>query len=579
MNYKLVSILVVFALLVFGCGKKEEAPKMTQVEQPKLQAPASSIIKDFENPDTLKTEINKYAVVEMKYDPSILTDKEKQALILMVKAAQVMDEIYYKQVYSKNLEMKAALEKWVKEQPEAKTILDMFKLYMGPFDRLNADKPFINLSEKKPEGANFYPEDMKKEEFETFVKANPKEEKAFTSTFTVIGRKDGKLAAIPFSEAYKPELEKAAQYLKDAAQIIENPSLKKYLTSRADAFLSNDYFQSDCDWMDLKDHKIEIVIGPYEVYEDAMFNYKAAFEAYISIVDPVESQKLSNISKYLDDMERNHPVDNKYKNFKRGASSPIFVVNQVYVGGQGKAGVQTTAFNLPNDEIVREKKGSKKIMLKNVSDAKFNKSLLPISEKILSPEDYKLVSFEAYFDFVLMHEVSHALGPMFVNKNGVQSTVAKELKELSSTIEEAKADILGVWNCWFLASKGIFPKDLEKTLMPSYLGGCFRSIRFGVTEDHAIGTLIQMNFLTEKQGIVYNTATDTFHVDPTKINEAVKLLVKELLEIEGTGDYARAKTLIDKYGKPTPEILKALDKLKDIPTDIFPVFAIESEIK
>ena len=579
MNYKLVSVLLVLALLVFGCGKKEEAPKMAEAVQPQFQAPPPGIIKDYESPDVLKPKLRKFADVEIKYDPSNLTDKEKQALLLLVKAAQVMDDIYYKQVYAKNPEIKAALEKWVSSEPLAKPVLDMFKLYMGPFDRLEGDKPFINKAELKPAGANFYPADMTKEEFEAHIKANPADKEAFTSLFTVINRKDGKLVAVPFPEAYKADLEKAAQYLKDAAQLIDNPSLKKYLLSRADAFFSNDYYQSDVDWMDLKDSKIEIVIGPYEVYEDALYNYKAAYEAYISIVDPVESNKLSKIAKYLDDLERNHPVDNKYKNFKRGASSPILVVNQVYVGGQGKAGVQTTAFNLPNDENVREKKGSKKIMLKNVSDAKFNKSLLPIASRVLSPEDFKLVSFEAYFDFVLMHEVSHGLGPGNIVVNGVKTTVGKEMKELSSSIEEAKADILGVYNCEYLTSKGIFPKELEKTLMPSYLAGCFRSIRFGVTEDHAIGTLIQMNFLMEKGGFVYNDSTGTFHVDPDKIKGAVKQLAKELLEIEGSGDYARAKVLIEKYGKPSPAALKALEKLADIPTDIFPIYAIEAELK
>jgi len=293
----------------------------------------------------------------------------------------------------------------------------------------------------------------------------------------------------------------------------------------------------------------------------------------------VESDKLAKIGKYLGEMEKNLPVDNKYKNFKRGKSSPILVVNQVYVGGQPKAGVQTTAFNLPNDERVREAKGSKKIMLKNVSDAKFHRSLLPIAGKVLSPADYKMVSFEAYFDFVLMHEVSHGLGPGNIVKNGKPTSVGLELKELYSPIEEAKADILGIWNCQYLSKKGVFPKELEKNLMASYLGGIFRSVRFGVTEAHAIGTVLQLNYITEKQGFIYDKGTGTYRVDPVKANAAVKQLAKELLEIEGSGDYDRAKMLIDKYGKFSPDAQKTLEKLVKIPTDIFPIFTIDAELR
>lgn len=248
--------------------------------------------------------------------------------------------------------------------------LELFNIMFGPFDRLEDNEPFIG-TEKKPLGANFYPEDMTKEEFENWIKQHPEDEKSFTSEFTVIRRQNGKLVAIPYSEYYKDYLIRISNLLKEAAEYADNPSLKKYLLSRAEAFLSNDYYQSDMDWMDLKDHNIEVVIGPYEVYEDGLFNYKASFESFVTIKDPIETKKLEIFSKYLNDIEKNLPLDEKHKNYQRGSESPIVVVNEVFTAGDTKAGVQTLAFNLPNDERVRKAKGSKKVMLKNVHEEKF----------------------------------------------------------------------------------------------------------------------------------------------------------------------------------------------------------------
>ncbi|MCP5104823.1 MAG: peptidase, partial [bacterium] len=461
------------------------------------------------------------------------------------------------------------------DNPDYAVLKDYFKIHVGPFDRLEHSKPFINLDEKKPKGANYYPADMTKEEFEAHIKAHPEDEEAFRKEFTLIRRKEGKLVAIPYSEAYKDFLEPAVKLLKEAAEVTENASLKKFLNSRADAFLSNDYYQSDIDWVLLKDHKIELVIGPYEVYEDELFNYKAAFESFVTLVDAEESKKLAVLGNYLDDMERNSPVEDKYKNFKRGKRSPIFVANEVFAAGDTKAGVQTIAFNLPNDEKVRESTGSKKVMLKNICEAKFQKCLVPIDKEVIAEADVPLISFDSFFNHILMHEISHGLGPGTITVDGKETTVGKALKELYSLIEETKADILGLYNFQFMIDKGIFPKELQKNIYVTYLGGIFRSVRFGINEAHGGANAIQMNYIMEKGGFLYDEKTGRFSVNKDKIRDIVKQLSHDVLMIEALGDYDKAKAMIDKYLHLTPEVQKALEKVAHIPTDIRPVYAIE----
>jgi len=448
----------------------------------------------------------------------------------------------------------------------------------GPFDRLEDDAPFIG-KDAKPLGANFYPEDMTKEEFEKWIKNNPKDEKAFTNEFTVIRRENGKLIALPYNLYYKNKLTEASQLLKEAAGYEDNPSLKKYLLSRADAFLSNDYYQSDMDWMDLKDNKIEVAIGPYEVYEDKMFNYKASFESFVTIKDPVESKKLEVVAKYLSDLEKNLPLDDKHKNYSRGSESPIVVANEVFTAGDTKGGVQTLAFNLPNDERVRKAKGSKKVIMKNVNEAKFEKLLKPIAEIVLEPEQLKYLTFNAFFNHSLMHEMSHGVGPGFIKVKGKETEVKKELKETYSTIEECKADILGMYNNIFMIEKGVYPKESEKQTWVIFLAGAFRSMRFGIGEAHGGGNAIIYNYLLENGGYVYDEETQKVRVDFVKIYPTLKELCNLILTIQADGNYKGAKDLITKYAVNSPTIETLRKKLEMLPVDIKPVFEIEQKLK
>jgi hypothetical protein len=533
------------------------------------------VIKNYAAIEEVKTQVEKFKPVEIDYNESMLSEGDRLALQKLVEAAHLMDEIFLRQVYSKNVAIQQVLNQG--DNADYKVLKEYFDINFGSFDRLEDDKPFINPNEPKPKGANFYPEDMTKEEFEQWLQDHPEDQEAFIGYFTVIQRNGEKLEAVPYSKAYEVFLQPAAQLLKEAANLTDNASLKTYLNSRADAFLSNDYFQSDMDWMDLQDHTIEVVIGPYEVYEDELFGYKAAFECFITLVDHEDGKRLQQVGQYLDDLERQLPIPEEHKNFDRGKSSPIIVADEVFTAGDTKAGVQTIAFNLPNDERVRAAKGSKKVMLKNVSRAKYENISIPIMEKVLAEEDLQKVSFNAFFFHVLLHEMCHGIGPGPIKKDGRETTVNLELKETYSTLEEAKADIVGIYQFPFMVEKGVFAKELGEQVYASFVGGIFRSVRFGIDEAHGGGNVIILNYLMENGGIEYDNTSERFRVNYQKIGDAVRDLSREILMIQALGDYDGAKQFIAKYRKVSPELQTALAKLGDIPVDIKPVYAVEKK--
>ena len=550
--------LFIIILLFSGCERQSE----------KSQEP--------EEINMIKDQIAKFVPTELKYDSNALDERQKMVVEKLYQASKIMDSIFLDQVYSKNYEIKANLEKQNTE--EAKLQLQLFDIMFGPFDRLEHNKPFIG-TETKPLGANFYPEDMTKEEFETWIKNHPDDEKSFTSEFTVIRRKDGGLGAIPYSQYWKDKLTQASDLLKEAAEFADNPSLKKYLNSRAEAFLSNDYYQSDMDWMDVKDNAIEIVIGPYEVYEDGLFNYKASFESFLTIRDAVESKKLDVFKQYLRDMEIHLPIPDQYKNMKRGSESPLAVVNEIFTAGDTKAGVQTLAFNLPNDERVRKAKGSKKVMLKNVAQAKYDKLLVPIAKIVLDPDQLQYVTFNSFFTHSLMHEMSHGIGPGFITVNGRKTEVRKELMETYATIEECKADILGMYNNVFMIEKGVFPESFEKETYATFLAGIFRSVRFGINEAHGGGNAIIYNYLLDKGGYEYDQETQKVKVNFDKIAGALRNLANRILMIEAKGNYQGAKDMIAEYAVDSPSMRTLREKLSSLPVDIKPIYQIEEMYK
>ena len=522
----------------------------------------------------LAKKISRFAPTVLTADTSRLSANDRQALKKIIEAAKLFDPLFLRQVWSGNDELykKLQADKTVVGQQR----LHYFLINDGPWSRLDNNEPFIEgVLREKPANANYYPDDMTKDEFNSWLNGLPgsEKEKATGYFYTIRRDRNGKLMTVPYSEEYREFLEPAAKLLREAAALTTNKTLKDFLNKRADAFASNDYYQSDVAWMDL-DAPIDVTIGPYETYEDELFGYKAAFEAYVTLRDAAESAKLTKFSRYLQELENNLPIEPRYRNPKLGAGSPMRVVNEVFSSGEGNNGVQTAAFNLPNDERVVKEKGSARIMLKNVQDAKFNKVLIPIAREVLTTAQQRAVAFDAFFTHILMHELMHGLGPHNITVDGQATTVRLQLKELYSSIEEAKADVTGLWALQYLIDKGVIDRQMQSTLYTTYLASMFRSVRFGLTESHARGVAMQFNYFTDEGAINFDERTGKFTIDNTKIKGAVRKLTHNLLTIEAEGSYDKAKAILDKYSLIRPAMKGALDRLNSVPVDIEPIFPL-----
>ncbi|KAM7254240.1 hypothetical protein ACFE04_031922 [Oxalis oulophora] len=572
----------------------------------------------------LQKKLRRYAPVSLDAELTGLTDGDKEALALLIKAAEIMDEIFYLQVWGSN----PALRDWLKQNADASELNKLKWLYYSidksPWSSLDENEAFLTTADSavkllpeatkavpgwkgleykaafplvKPPGANFYPPDMDKMEFKLWKDSltNDQQEDA-TGFFTVIKRlsestfesstsdhkTDGTnhsaasipdLHIVPYSQEYNLLLSKAAELLHRAGDLASSPSLKRLLHSKADAFLSNDYYESDIAWMEL-DSNVDITIGPYETYEDAIFGYKATFEAFIGIRDDKATAQLKLFGDNLQVLEQNLPMDNIYKS-KEIVAAPIRVIRLVYNAGDVK-GPQTVAFNLPNDERIVKDRGTSMVMLKNISEAKFQHILLPIANACITKDQQELVDFESFFTHTICHECCHGIGPHTITlPNGEKSTVRLELQELHSALEEAKADIVGLWALKFLISQGLLPNDLVKSMYVSFLAGCFRSVRFGLEEAHGKGQALQFNWLFEKEAFILHP-DDTFSVDFFKVEGAVESLSTEILTIQAKGDKEAAKLLLDKYCTMTPPLKNALEKLESsqVPVDIAPTFPV-----
>ena len=518
----------------------------------------------------------RFAPVAIGADISALPEAERRALAKTIEAARLVDAIFLRQVWAGNESL--LLELLGDRSPLGQARLHAFLLDKGPWSRLDLDAPFVPGVPAKPESGNFYPADATKQELEAWLKALPPAERASAEGFfTTIRRgRDGRLVALPYSVEYQGELAQAAALLREAAAATAQPTLRRFLETRATAFLTNDYYESDVAWMEL-DASIEPTIGPYETYEDGWFGYKAGFEAFIAVRDEAESARLARLSSELQWLEDRLPIEPALRNPKLGALAPIRVVDLVFCAGDGNRGVQTAAYNLPNDERIVSEKGSKRVMLKNTQRAKFDTVLVPISKLALAPADRPQLDFEAFFTHILMHELMHGLGPQKIRLGERETTVRLELKDVYSAIEEAKADISGLWALQQLVDKGVLDRSFERTMYTTFLASAFRSIRFGINEAHGRGQALQLNRLLDAGG--FRVAADgTFAVDTAKVKAAVADLTRQLMTIEAHGDYAGAKALLETLAVNRPETLRVLERLKDVPVDIEPRFTTAEQL-
>jgi hypothetical protein len=517
----------------------------------------------------------RFAPTDISVNLAKVSSADSKVLATLVEASKVMDAIFLRQVWAGNEAMLIELAR--DESAEGRARLHNFLINKGPWDRLDHNKPFVAGAPPKPAGANFYPEGAAKADIDKWMKSLPEAERAkAVGFFTLVHRNGNSFSLVPYSVAYQEELTHAAALLREAATLTTEPTLKTFLTKRAAAFLSNDYYDSDVAWMELKG-AIEPTIGPYEVYEDEYFNYKAAFESFITVQDEEESAKLQRFAGQLQDIENNLPIDQKYRNPKLGSLAPIVVVNEVFAAGDANRGVQTAAFNLPNDERVVQEKGAKRVMLKNVQDAKFAKTLVPISKIVLSPEDQKNVAFDGFFMQILVHELMHGLGPGNISVNGRKTTVRQEIKEAYGYLEEAKADISSLFAIQHMIDKGVLPKTLETTLYTTYLASTFRSIRFGIAEAHGRAVAVQFNYLFDAGGFVAKP-DGTFAVDLAKVKAGVNGLTRDIMTIQAEGNYAKAIALRDRLGVVRPVVQRALDRMSAIPVDIEPRFTTAAQL-
>ncbi|MFO8235634.1 MAG: Zn-dependent hydrolase [Bacteroidales bacterium] len=537
--FKLFSLLLVLVAMIYGCKESpEKKDDMAAIPMSEIQKKA-----------------NEFVEVKLKSDISHLNEDQKKMLSHLFEASEIMDDIFWKQAFGKKDELLNAIE-----DEDLKAFV---KINYGPWERLNNNEPFIQEYEEKPDGANFYPEDMTKEEFENFD-AEDKE-----SLYTLIRRDDnGELISIPYSEAYKDEHEKAAELLKKAADLADNERFEKYLDLRAEALLTDEYFESDMAWMDVKNNDVDFVVGPIENYEDGLFGYKAAHEAFILIKDHEWTKKLDKYSKLLPELQESLPVDEEYKKETPGIDSDMGVYEAVFYAGDCNAGSKTIAINLPNDERVQSEKGSRKLQLKNSMKYKFEEILMPISDVLIDESQRKYIKFDAFFENTMFHEVAHGLGIKETITG--KGTVRNALKEYYSPVEESKADIIGLYLVKQLSEMG----ELEnKELMDNYvtfLASIFRSIRFGAASSHGKANMMRFNYFRGAGAFSRDDETGTYKVDFDKMTEAMNTLGEEILTIQGDGSYEEAEKMVKEHAVIKETLQQDLDRLTEegIPRDI-----------
>ncbi|GHA19549.1 hypothetical protein GCM10008090_31550 [Arenicella chitinivorans] len=496
-----------------------------------------------------------YAEVELDVDLSSLSEQQKQMVSLLIDAAKITDEIFWLQVWGDKNELLSGIE-----DPKAR----QFAVYnYGPWDRLDADKPFIDGAGPRPAGARYYPADMSKEEFEAW------EQEGKDGLYSIVKRaEDGSLSLVSYTEAYVDQITQVADLLQQASELAEDEGFANYLKLRAQALRTNDYQASDMAWMDNKTNQVEVVIGPIETYQDALFGYRAAFETFVLVKDMAWSERLARFAKYMPELQQGLPVPDQYKAEVPGSDADLNAYDMAYCAGDCNSGAKTIAINLPNDEQVQLEKGTRRLQLKNAMRAKFDKILLPISEQLIAEDQRKHITFDAFFANTMFHEVAHGLGiKNTITGNG---TVRQALKEHASALEEGKADILGVYMIQALREKN---EISEGELMDNYvtfLAGIFRSVRFGASSAHGRANMIRFNYFSDAGAFTRDEATGTYRVNRDAFEAAIKSLSEHLLILQGDGDYNKVAEFVEAKGSVSPQLQADLDHLAaaSIPVDI-----------
>jgi len=519
---------------------------------------AEATTPDEESTVDIDARLDQYATVRLTSAlANELPEEDREVVRLLIEAARPMEDVFWRQAYGDPAALRAAIE-----DPEVWRYLVINK---GPWDRLDGDTPFLSGVGPKPEGANFYPPGMTTEELETAAAEDP----TLDDLYTLVRRgEDGALASVPYHDAFAEQHEAAAGKLREAALATSNDALRRYLELRADALMSDDYRASDMAWLDMKDNRIDVVIGPIETYEDQLFGSKAAHEAFVLVKDMAWSERLSRFAALLPDLQRGLPVEDRYKREMPGTDSDLNAYDVVFVAGDANAGSKTIAINLPNDEQVQLEKGTRRLQLKNAMRAKFDEILVPISEVLIAEDQREHVTFDAFFANTMFHEVAHGLG--IKNTLDGAGTVREALREHASAMEEGKADILGLYMVTELVDSGEITDGSLEDSYTTFLASIFRSVRFGASSAHGRANMVRFNYFHENGAFERDEATGTYRVDMEGMRRAMEGLGELILTLQGDGDYAAAATLIAERGVVPPELQADLDRLAElgIPVDI-----------
>lgn len=545
-TYSTIATTLASVFLLASCSK----PPQTSEEQVTEVAPAAQHTLLIE-----QSRLSIYHPVDLTSDLSHLSDNQKRMLSLLIDASKIMDDLFWQQAFNQD---KSAFLSAI----EDKKVRHFAEINYGPWDRLNGDAPFLSGFEEKALGAEFYPHDMTKTEFES---ANFEDKQGL---YSVVKRDDAsKLFTQPYSKAYSDELTKAANLLKEASALANNEEFKQYLLLRAEALLTDDYLASDMAWMDMKTNPVELVIGPIESYEDQLFGYRAAFEAYVLVKDLKWSEKLAKYAAFLPELQQGLPVESAYKAEMPGSDADLNAYDVIYYAGHSNAGSKTIAINLPNDERVQLEKGTRRLQLKNAMRAKFDNILVPIADTLIVPEQREHITFDAFFANTMFHEVAHGLG--IKNTLDGSNTVRGALKEHASALEEGKADILGLYMVQSLLEKGEITEGTLKDYYVTFMAGIFRSVRFGASSAHGKANMIRFNFFAE-QGAFEKTEAGLYSVNMEKMGTAIKALSALILTLQGDGDYDGVAELVANMGVIKPALAADLARLEaaNIPVDI-----------
>lgn len=497
--------------------------------------------------------LQQYAPVRLTTDIQQLSDQQRQMIPLLIEAAKIMDECFWYEAYGDKTELLQSIEN--------EDVRRFAQINYGPWDRLNGNEPFIEGVGPKPPGANFYPADMTKQEFESAQLTGK------TSQYTFLRRNDdGSLKTVPYHVQFASQVKSAAELLRQAADLAEDAGLQRYLRLRAQALLNDDYQPSDLAWLDMHNNTIDVVIGPIENYEDQLFGYKTAHECYVLVKDQQWSDRLAKYSAFLPELQRSLPVPNRYKQEQPGTDTELNAYDVIYYAGDCNAGSKTIAINLPNDEQVQLQKGTRRLQLKNAMRAKFDKILVPIADVLIAEDQRHHITFDAFFSNTMFHEVAHGLG--IKNTIDGSGTVREALKEHFAAVEEGKADILGLHMINQLHERGELTTDLNDYYV-TFMAGIFRSVRFGASSAHGKANMIRFNFFRQ-QGAFEKHEDGTYRVNVERFRQATEDLSALLLQLQGDGDYAAAAKLVDSLGQIGPQLQGDLDRLSDlgIPVDV-----------